>query len=68
MLRLLQGTPEVTALLANNPFPNTPPRYIRSVAYDYRFTDFTLRRATGNWWRREQKGLYFPEVSLQRRQ
>jgi lipase maturation factor 1 len=68
MLRLLQGTPEVTALLASNPFPNAPPRYIRSVAYDYRFTDFTLRRATGNWWQREQKGLYFPEVSLQRRQ
>ena len=68
MLRLLQGTPEVTALLASNPFPNAPPRYIRSVAYDYHFTDFTLRRATGNWWQREQKGLYFPEVSLQRRQ
>ena len=60
--------PEVTALLASNPFPNAPPRYIRSVAYDYHFTDFTLRRATGNWWQREQKGLYFPEVSLQRRQ
>jgi predicted DCC family thiol-disulfide oxidoreductase YuxK len=68
MLRLLQGTPEVTALLASNPFSNAPPRYIRSVAYDYHFTDFTLRRATGSWWQREQKGLYFPEVSLQRRQ
>jgi predicted DCC family thiol-disulfide oxidoreductase YuxK len=68
MLRLLQGNPEVTALLASNPFPETPPRYIRSVAYDYHFTDWAVRRATGDWWRRESKGLYFPEVSLQRRQ
>lgn len=68
MLRLLQGTPEVTALLASNPFSNGPPRYIRGVAYDYHFTDFALRRARGDWWQREQKGLYFPEVSLQRRQ
>ena len=64
MIRLLQGTPEVTALLENNPFPNGPPRYVRAVAYDYHFTDFTTRRATGDWWRRERKGLYFPEVSL----
>jgi hypothetical protein len=66
MIRLLQGTPEVTALLASNPFPDAPPRYVRSVAYDYHFTDLAGRRATGDWWRRERKGLYFPEVSLQR--
>ena len=64
MIRLMQGTPEVTALLEKNPFPNGPPLYIRAVAYDYQFTDFTARRATGDWWRRERKGLYFPEVSL----
>jgi len=65
MIRLLQGTPEVTELLASNPFPNGPPRYVRAVAYDYHFTDFTVRRATGDWWQRGRKGLYFPEVSLQ---
>ena len=65
MIHLLQGTPEVMGLLANNPLPNGPPRYIRAVAYDYRFTDFTARRATGDWWQRQRKGLYFPEVSLQ---
>jgi len=68
MIRLLQGSPEVTALLANNPFPNAAPRYVRSVAYDYHFTDFTVGQATGDWWRRERKGLYFPEVSMQRGQ
>ena len=68
MIRILQGTPEVTALLASNPFPNGPPRYVRAVAYDYHFSDFSARQATGDWWRRERKGLYFPEVSLQRGQ
>jgi lipase maturation factor 1 len=65
MARLLEGAPEVTRLLGKNPFPTRPPRYVRALAYDYRFTDFTTRRATGDWWRRESKGLYFPEASLQ---
>jgi predicted DCC family thiol-disulfide oxidoreductase YuxK len=67
MIRLMQGSPEVTALLKTNPFPNEPPLYVRAVAYDYQFTDFNTRRTTGDWWRRERKGLYFPEVSLQKR-
>ena len=65
MIHLLQGTPEVMGLLASNSFPNGPPRYVRAVAYDYRFTVFTARRATGDWWQRQRKGLYFPEVLLQ---
>jgi predicted DCC family thiol-disulfide oxidoreductase YuxK len=67
MARLMEGSPEVTALLATNPFPNAPPRYVRALAYDYRFTDAATRRATGDWWQRERKGLYFPEVSLRGR-
>jgi predicted DCC family thiol-disulfide oxidoreductase YuxK len=63
-LRLLQGSPPVLALLERNPFPTTPPRYIRAVAYDYRFTDFATRRQTGAWWRREGKGEYLPAFSL----
>ena len=64
MIRLLQGRPEVTALLANNPFAAEPPRYLRASLYSYRFSDFAERRETGNWWKRERKGLYFPVVSL----
>jgi lipase maturation factor 1 len=67
MIRLMQGSPEVTALLKTNPFPNKPPLYVRAVAYDYQFTDFNTRRTTGEWWRRERIGLYFPEVSLRQR-
>jgi len=63
-LRLLQGSPQVLALLERNPFPNAPPRYIRAVVYDYHFTDPATRRETGAWWRRELKGRYLPVISL----
>jgi predicted DCC family thiol-disulfide oxidoreductase YuxK len=61
--RLLEGSPDVLELLARNPFPEHPPRYLRAVLYDYRFTDFRERRATGAWWKREETGLYLPVLS-----
>jgi hypothetical protein len=33
---------------------------VRGVLYDYRFNNHAERRATGAWWRREQRGLYCP--------
>jgi hypothetical protein len=66
MVRLLQGSPDVTGLLEKNPFPSRLPSYIRAVLYEYRFTDIHTRRATGAWWQRELKGLYFPPVALNR--
>ena len=62
--RLLQGSPDVLALLQRNPFPNAPPHYVRAVLYDYRFTDFATRRQTGAWWRRAKAGLYLPPLTL----
>jgi lipase maturation factor 1 len=64
VLRLLEGSEEVLALLEKNPFPAHPPRFIRAVLYQYTFTDLDERSATGYWWRRERQGLYLPEVSL----
>jgi len=63
-VRLLQGSPEVLALLERNPFPDAPPHYIRAVLYDYRFTDSATRRQTGAWWRRQETGEYLPAFSL----
>jgi hypothetical protein len=62
--RLLQGSPEVLALLQTNPFPEAAPRFVRGLLYDYRFTDSATRRETGHWWRRELKGLYSPVMTL----
>ena len=63
-VRLLQGSPEVLALLKTNPFPQAPPRYIRARLYDYRFTTREERRRSGAWWHRELRGDYLPPISL----
>jgi len=63
-VRLLQGSPDVLALLKENPFPTKPPAYIRARLYDYCFTDFATRRKTGAWWQRELTGEYLPAISL----
>jgi hypothetical protein len=54
--RLLEGSPEVLALLKTNPFPEEPPRHIRAVIYEYGFTNRTERRETGAWWHRDWRG------------
>jgi hypothetical protein len=64
MVRLLQGSPPVLQLMAQNPFPRQPPKYIRAMVYQYRFTNFDQRRQTGNWWKRELLGAYLPPMSL----
>jgi uncharacterized membrane protein YphA (DoxX/SURF4 family) len=63
-LRLLQGSPQMLALLDKNPFPEAPPKYIRAVVYQYHFTDAATRKRTGEWWSRELLGNYLPPVSL----
>src|SRR6185295_16023291 len=63
--RLLQGSPSVVALLARNPFPANPPRYLRAWAYDYKFTLSAQRRESGAWWRRELLGPYCPALMLE---
>jgi len=62
--RLLEGSPQVLALLEKNPFPDRPPRYIRAMTYDYRFTTWDERRQTGAWWHREPHGEYLPPVGF----
>jgi len=59
--QLQAGTPDVLALLARNPFPGGPPRFIRFAQYDYRFTTSAERSRSGAWWRRELVG-YLPQI------
>ena len=63
-VKLLEGSAEVRGLLEADPFGGRAPRYVRAVLYDYSFTDAEERRRTGNWWKREAKGLYLPAVGL----
>jgi len=64
--RLLEGSPPVLALFATNPFPAAPPRFLRASVYDYRFSTWAERRASGDWWQRTPVGEYAPVMSLQR--
>ncbi|EFB41436.1 MULTISPECIES: lipase maturation factor family protein [Parachlamydia] len=64
LVHLLKGTPDVLALLRKNPFPSAPPRYIRSVIYDYTFTSYEERKRNGSWWNRTLIGEYSPAMYL----
>jgi hypothetical protein len=44
--KLLHGDPGVRSLLAGDPFPDRPPRWIRALRFRYRFGD-------DSWWQRE---------------
>jgi hypothetical protein len=63
-VRLLDGSPDVLSLLQYNPFPGQPPKYIRAMAFSYKFTDWQTRRRTGEWWTREPLGEYLPAIGL----
>ncbi|HXX20405.1 MAG TPA: lipase maturation factor family protein [Candidatus Acidoferrum sp.] len=60
--RLLMNDPDVLALFAHNPFSSEPPRQLRAVIYQYRFTDMKTKREQGLWWRRELIGDYAPTL------
>src|SRR5205085_8066841 len=38
VIRLLENEPAVTRLLARNPFPDKPPKYVRAILFKYQFT------------------------------
>lgn len=68
LLRLLEPSKPVLALFERTPFGERPPKYVRAMRYEYRFTSFEEHRRTGNWWFRESRGTYFPPASLRGRE
>lgn len=50
LVRLLEGERDVTRMARVNPFPDTPPKWVRVMVYDYRYSTRAERRATGHWW------------------
>ena len=65
LAKLLEGDASTLGLLRTNPFPNSPPRYVRAALYEYHFTTPDERKRTGLWWDRQLVAAYFPPVSLQ---
>jgi hypothetical protein len=64
LVRLLENDPPTLSLLRTNPFAQMPPRFVRALHYIYRFTTPDERRRTGQWWKRELVGTYYPPASL----
>jgi hypothetical protein len=62
--KLLQNDTGMLSLMRTNPFPDTPPQFVRALFYRYRFTTREEHRESGAWWHRELVGSYFPAVSL----
>ncbi len=64
LIRLLQGTPSVTKLLRDNPFPDEPPKFVRVLLYDYEFTSWSEWKQSGNFWKRKLVSEYCPPIRL----
>ena len=62
--KLLENDPDVTNLLAVNPFKESRPDMIRALIFDYEFNKLDEYMKTGEIWKRIYKGVYLPEVSL----
>jgi Lipase maturation factor len=59
--KLLLGRAATLSLLAENPFPSRPPKYIRAELYRYEFTP--LGGLGGAYWKRTRAGTFLPAVS-----
>jgi hypothetical protein len=56
--KLLHNNSGTLSLLANNPFPDKPPHYIRATLYRYEFT----KPGDPVWWHREVIGEWLPPL------
>ncbi|MGO4783010.1 lipase maturation factor family protein [Cryobacterium sp. W22_MBD10_FK3] len=64
LARLLQGDRATLRMLAGNPFPAHPPRYVRARVFLYRFSTRAERRSEHVWWVRTEVGTLVPPVEL----
>jgi hypothetical protein len=48
----------VLALFRADPFKGHPPAQVRTVLWQYWFTDLATKRASGAWWRRRYLGPF----------
>ena len=59
--KLLHGDPATLGLLATNPFPDAPPRWIRARLYRYAFA--APDDPSGAWWKRTPIGDWLPPLA-----
>jgi hypothetical protein len=56
----------VLRLFRSDPFKGSPPTLVRTVIWQYWFSDKETKRTTGAWWRRQLIGPYTGSVALPR--
>jgi hypothetical protein len=61
--RLLEASPSVLKLFRSDPFRGKPPQMVRTILWQYWFTDMDTKRKTGAWWRRQELGAFSPIVT-----
>jgi hypothetical protein len=59
--KLLHNDPGALSLLADNPFPEKPPRFVRIELYRYEFTDWG--DDSDAWWKRRRIREYLAPLS-----
>ena len=59
--KLLHNDSGALSLLANNPFPDRPPRFIRARLFRYTFAPL----GSDSWWERSELGTWLPPVSVE---
>lgn len=64
--KLLHNDPGTLSLIAHNPFPDAPPKWIRVMTYRYKFAP--LGNPEGAWWTRELIGTHIKPLSLESQQ
>jgi hypothetical protein len=58
--KLLHGDKGTLSLLAADPFPDAPPRFVRATLYRYRFAPLGQKA----WWERERLREWLPPLSV----
>ena len=61
--RLLEASPSVLRLFRADSFHGKQPSMVRTVLWQYWFTDLETKRKTGAWWRRQELGSFSPGVT-----
>jgi hypothetical protein len=61
--KLLDGDPAIRRLLRVDPFDGEAPALLRVRLFEYRYASAEERRATGQWWVREELGTLVPPRS-----
>jgi hypothetical protein len=61
---LLKNDKDVLGLFGGDPFDGHPPKYVRTMLWQYWFSTAAEKRASGAWWRRELVGVYSPAITI----